>query len=115
MARKSPARIRAAYLRPVNPNVRSLPGLSRAGRAALAHLEQTKLWPGAAREALDAWDRFLYDPYHRLFDPSIGCGVMLCCPDLDEVRRILHVTAHALPPRDARHLRRRIAALEDRW
>jgi len=64
---------------------------------------------------LDAWRRFLLDPYHRLFDPAYGCGVPACRPDPVELRRILHTVTHALPRRDACYLRRRLAALDAHW
>jgi hypothetical protein len=115
MARKSPARVRAVADRRVDQPVPNIPGLSSRGRAAIVHLERTRLWPGAAREALDAWTRFLRDPYHRLFDSAYGCGVLACCPDPIELRRILHIVIHALPPHDARTLRRRVAELDDQW
>ena len=115
MARKPPARVRAALHRRLDEPVRTLPGLSSRGRDAVAHLERARFWSGAAHEALDAWTRFLDDPFHRLFDPSSGCGVLLCCPDPAELRRILYAVAHVLPPADARCLRRRLAELDDRW
>ncbi|WP_119731285.1 hypothetical protein [Thermomonospora amylolytica] len=81
----------------------------------LARLEHSRLWPGAAEEALAAWARSLRDPYHQLFDPRWGCGIMACCPDPLELRRTLEIIAHALPPRDARTWRRHLAALDDLW
>jgi hypothetical protein len=92
-----------------------LPGLSPEGVAAVVRLERTRLWPGAVREALDAWALFLRDPYHRLFDPEYGCGVQMCCPDPVDLSGRLEIIAHALPPKDARALRRRIAGLDDQW
>lgn len=89
------------------------PGLSPRGVAAIVHLERTRLWPGAAHEALLAWTMFLRDPYHRCFDPEYGCGELLCCPDPAELRGLLDTIAHALPPRDARAFRRHLAALDD--
>ena len=115
MARRSPARVRAAAHRRLDQPVPGIPGLSPRGRAALTQLERTRLWPGAARETLDAWTHFLRDPYHRLFDPAYGCGVLACCPDPAELRRILHIVIHALPQHDARTLRRRVAELDDQW
>jgi hypothetical protein len=115
MARNSPARVRAAAHRRLDQPVPSIPRFSPRGRAAVAHLERTRLWPGAAREALDAWTLFLGDPYHRLFDPAYGCGILACCPDPSELRRILHIVTHALPRRDARELRYRLAELDGHW
>jgi hypothetical protein len=115
MARRSPARVRATAHRRHDHPVPHLPGLSAQGRAAIARLERGRLWPGAAREALDAWTRLLRDPYHRLFDPAYGCGVLACCPDPDELRRILHMIAHTLPRHDARRFRRRLAQLDEQW
>ena len=115
MARRPPARVRAAAQRRLDQPVPSIPGLSPRGRAAIAHLERSRLWPGAGHEALDAWTLFLRDPYRRLFDPAYGCGVLACCPDPVELRRILHIVIHALPRRDAHALRRRVAELDEQW
>lgn len=115
MARRSPARVRVAAHCRLDHAVATLPGLTARGRASIARLERTRLWPGAAHEALTTWDRFLRDPAHRLFDPTYGCGVLACCPDPLELRRILHVITHALPRRDARQLRRRLAQLDAQW
>ncbi|WP_433790617.1 hypothetical protein [Actinoplanes sp. CA-252034] len=115
MGRRSPAGVRAAARRRLERPPADLPGLSPRGRAAIAHLERTRLWPGAAREALDAWTGFLRDPFHRLFDPASGCGVLACCPDPIELRRLLHIVAHALPRHDARRLRRRLAQWDEQW
>jgi hypothetical protein len=114
--RRSPGQIRHdppyAHL---DPPIATLPGLSPRGVAAIARLERTRFWPGAAREALDAWALFLSDPYHRLFDPAYGCGVRMCCPDPAELRGVLRAVAHALPRQDARAFRRRLAGLDERW
>lgn len=115
MARRSPAQVRAATHRRLAQPVPGLPSLSPRGRAALARLERTRLWPGAAREALDAWTHFLRDPYRRLFDPASGCGILACCPDPTELRRVLHIVSHGLPRHDARELRRRLAELDEQW
>ncbi len=115
MARRSPARLRAVAHRHLDQPVPSIPGLSPRGRAVIAELERSRLWLGAAGEALDAWTRFLRDPCHRLFDPAYGCGVLACCPDPVELRRILHIVINALPRHDARALRRRVGELDDQW
>jgi hypothetical protein len=116
MARRSPARVRAASPRPrLDQPVPMLPGISARGIAAIVQLERTRLWPGAAHEALQAWTQFLRDPYHRCFDPQYGCGVLLCCPDPVELRGLLDTIAHALPTKDARAFRRRLALLDDQW
>ncbi|MFD0683921.1 hypothetical protein [Actinomadura fibrosa] len=81
----------------------------------VARLEHSRFWPGAAAEALTAWEWFLRDPYHRLFDPQTGCGIMRCCPDPVELRQIFEAVAHALPWRDAREFRRRLALLDAQW
>ncbi|MFI7493074.1 hypothetical protein ACIBXA_32350 [Micromonospora echinaurantiaca] len=115
MARRSPAQVRATTHRRLTHPIAHLPGLSPRGRIAVADLERTRLWPGAAREALDAWIRLLRDPYHRLFDSPSGCGILACCPDPDDLRRVLHMVIHALPRHDARTLRRRLADLDAQW
>jgi hypothetical protein len=116
MARRSPARVRADTPRPrLDKPVMMPPGLSVRGTAAVVQLERTRLWPGACHEALNAWARFLRDPHHRLFDPRYGCGEPLCCPDPGELRGILETVAHALPAKDARDFRQRLAILDARW
>lgn len=116
MGRRPPGRVRVAAPHPrLDKPVAMLPGLSPEGTAAIVHLERTRLWPGAAHEALEAWTRFLGDPYHRCFDPRYGCGELLCCPDPVELRGLLETIAHALPPKDARTFRRRLAILDDQW
>ena len=108
MARRPPARIRAAAPHPrLDKPVTMPPGLSPRGTAAIVQLERTRFWPGACHEALKAWAQLLRDPYHRHFDPQYGCGELLCCPDPVELRGILETVAHALPAKDARAFRQR--------
>lgn len=113
MARSSPGSIRARGRRRFHEP--GITGLSVRGNACLRDLERTRLWPGAAAEALEAWERFVRDPMHRLWDPQYGCGEMQCCPDPDELRRILEIVAHNLPPADARVFRARVAAASEFW
>jgi len=40
---------------------------------------------------------------------------MQCCPDPDELRHLLDLVAHALPTKDARVFRNKLAALDDLW
>lgn len=116
MGRRRPGAVRATAPHPrLDKPVAMLPGLSPRGIAAIVHLERTRLWPGAAHEVLRAWTMFLRDPYHRRFDPQYGCGELLCCPDPAELRGLLSMIAHALPPRDARAFRQHLAALDDQW
>lgn len=121
MPRRPPARVRAdAWYQPIPSHVMSGPanqilGLSPRARAVIVRLERTRFWPGAVAQALDSWRRFVRDPVHRLWDPSYGCGVPECCPDPAQLRAILAAAAHTLPPKDARELRRRIAALDELW
>ncbi|MCO1580291.1 hypothetical protein M8C13_31495 [Crossiella sp. SN42] len=91
------------------------PGLSRRGRAQLARLERTRLWPEATVEALRAKRNFVRDPTHRLWDPQYGCGFQECCPDPAELRHVLNLVVAVLPPRDARLIRKRLAALDELW
>ena len=82
MARRSPAQMRQdAPSRPLPCHVPTIEGLSRQGLAAVVRLERERFWPGAARQALDAWELFLHDPYHRLFDPAYGCGILAYPPE----------------------------------
>lgn len=113
MARRSPAQVRVDNVRSGHERVPE--GLSARGRVWLARLEHTRLWPGAAAEALQAWARFVRDPVHRTWDPASGCGEMQCCPDPGELRRILDLVAHNLPPADARRFRESVAALDELW
>lgn len=113
MARRPPAQVRADFIR---RGPERLPdGLSARGRARLTRLEHTKLWPGATAEALEAWARFVRDPVHRIWDTGSGCGQLVCCPDPEELRRVLDLVAHNLPVEDARRFRRRVAAADALW
>lgn len=93
--------------------VSQLPGLSPRGRAALASLECTRLWPGAAEQAFRYWRIYMRDPYARQWDRADACGIWECCPDIDRVHEILRTVVHNLPPKDARRLRVTLAALGD--
>ena len=116
MARRSPARIRAGTPHPRLDKPAAIPpGVSPRGKAAIIQLERTRFWRGACHEALNAWAQFLRDPYHRRFDPQYGCGELLCCPNPVELRGILETVARALPAKDARAFRRRLAILDDLW
>jgi hypothetical protein len=117
MARRRPARVRADALRnlPIDDHTSVIAGLSPQGLRAIAHLERSRFHPGAVAQALRSWSLFVRDPWHRLWDPRCGCGIMECCPDLARVRATLEAAAHALPARDARRFRARVAALDAEW
>jgi hypothetical protein len=87
--------------------------VSAHGRAVLARLEVTRLWPGQAEEALQHWRAYLRDPYASPWDKPDSCGEWGCCPRIDEVRTVLRTVAHNLPPRDGRRFRFVPAALGD--
>lgn len=56
------------------------------------------------------------DPYRRLWDPRYQrCGLWGCCADVYEVRDLLEVVAHHLPPRDAHRFRSAVAEMDERW
>jgi hypothetical protein len=86
MPRRRPAQLRADACRrllrirsreyPGTIQISNLPGLSPHGRMALAGLERTRLWPGAAEEAWRIWEGFVRSPYHRIYDYRYdkGCG-----------------------------------------
>jgi hypothetical protein len=93
--------------------VSQFPGLSPRGRAVLAYLEHTRMWPRQAEQALRYWQLYLRDPCHGRWDRPDSCGEWYCCPDLGEVRRVLEIVAHNLPPRDARRFRSMLAAIGD--
>jgi hypothetical protein len=124
MPRRRPAQIRAdgqARLSvssgPFGPRrVSQFPGLSARGRAVLARLEHTRLWPGQTEEALRLWRLFLRDPCHRLWDPRYpGCEYWGCCANMNEVRALLEIVADRLPPRDARRFRQMLKAIDEDW
>ncbi|MGW0521466.1 hypothetical protein [Crossiella sp. NPDC003009] len=81
----------------------------------LARLERTRLWPEAAVDALLGKRTFVHDPMHRLWDPQYGCGWMACCPDPVELNHVLNLILAVLSPRDARLIRKRLAALDELW
>jgi len=91
--------------------VSNSPGLSPRGRAELARLEVTRLWPGQAEEALEYWREYRRSPNAARWGRPDSRGEWACCPDIDEVRAVLRTVVHNLPTRDARRLRTAIAAL----
>ena len=119
MPRRSPAQVRAdvrawpSTAKSSLGRISRFPGLSPRGRAVLTHLEHARLWPGQAEQALRYWQLYLRDPYHGRWDRPDSCGEWYCCPDLDEVRQVLEIVAHNLPPRDARRFRSMLAAIVD--
>lgn len=117
MPRRRPAQLRAdsIYRRPLDGSTSVIPGLSVRGLKAIAYLERTRLWNQAVSDALRTWSWFVRHPWHRLWDPTAGCGVMECCPNPPELRFVLDVVVAILPPNDARHLRKQIAALDEQW
>jgi hypothetical protein len=116
VGRRPPARLRADTP-PPGPRERIVAPdwLSPAGAAALAAFDRDRWWPVGLRPALAHWEGFLRNPYHRLWEPAFGCGEPGCCPDPAEWRAYLVALATVLPPRDARHLRRVLAELDERW
>jgi hypothetical protein len=90
--------------------ISQFPGLSPRGHAVLAGVERTRLWPRAAEQALRYWRAYQRDPYARRWDRPDSCGDWHCCPNTDEVRAILRIVEHNLPPRDARRFRRALTA-----
>jgi len=119
MPRKRPAKVRADMLareaaaRGCADKVSQLPGLSPRGHAVLASLECTRLSPGQAEQALRYWRDYQRDPYARRWDRPDSCGEWYCCPEIDEVRAILRIVVHNLPPRDARRFHSVLAAAGD--
>jgi hypothetical protein len=94
-----------------------LPGLSRRGQYQLARLEAIRLSPGQVQDYLRRWRRFVRDdPYHRRWDPRYeGCGYTECCPDFYEIRAVLEIVPHHLPPCDARRFRALLADIDRDW
>lgn len=117
MPRRPPARLRAEsiYRRPLDGTTSVLPALSPRGLRAIAYLERTRLWDEAVFDAFMTWSWFVRHPQRRFWDLTAGCGIMRCCPDPSQVRWILDVAVAALPARDARRLRARVAALDSLW
>ncbi|GAB7037680.1 hypothetical protein JCM9533A_15290 [Catenuloplanes niger JCM 9533] len=90
-----------------------LDGVSARGLSRIARLERNDLGPGAAAAALKAWHEFAHAPDGERADRRYY-GHAGCCPDPSADREILERVVRVLPPRDARAVRRRIEALDDR-
>ena len=114
MARKSPGHVRANLPRRREPAARIalIDGVSAKGLRQIAHLERTNPGPGAAA-ALKAWQGFARASNDERAD-KLYYGHAGCCPDPRADREILERVLRILPPKDARPLRRRINALDDR-
>lgn len=120
MGRRPPARVRAdAPLRRGDrddePTGEVPDWLSARGALALARFHRDRPARFGLGTALTGWERLVRNPFHRLVDPSTGCGYPQCCPQVAPLRAYLLAIAAVLPRRDARHLRRLIADLENRW
>jgi len=109
--------VRAAALRsrPLDGRTSVIPGLSARALRAIAHLERTRLGEGVVAEALCGWSWFVRHPWHRLWDPSTACGVLVCCPNPPDVRAVFEAAVAVLPRQDARRFRSRVAALDELW
>ncbi|GAA4609490.1 hypothetical protein GCM10023107_91870 [Actinoplanes octamycinicus] len=115
MRRKSPGQVRAALPDRREPGVRItvIDGVSARGLSRIAHLERTDLRPGAAAAALKAWQAFARASHEDRAE-MLYYGHAGCCPDPRDSRKVLERVLRVLPPQDARALRRRIEALDDR-
>ncbi|MEV4282971.1 hypothetical protein [Actinoplanes xinjiangensis] len=115
MARKPPAHVRATLPRRREPGVRIalVDGVSTKGLARIAHLERTRLGPGAAAAALKSWQEFARASTDERAD-RLYYGHAGCCPDPLADRATLERVLRVLPPSDAKALRHRIEALDDR-
>ncbi|WP_150254595.1 hypothetical protein [Nocardiopsis deserti] len=95
----------------------ALPGLSGAANAEVARLElqRPELYPGRVREAFDFWERFVRNPYRRLWDhgQEEGCGAPSCRNHLWETRDLLDAVAYRMTPHRARELRALLRELDD--
>ncbi|BEL04130.1 hypothetical protein Q0Z83_023210 [Actinoplanes sichuanensis] len=115
MSRKPPGSVRAELPRRRKPGTRIavIDGVSAKGLRALARLERTRLGPSGAWIALKGWEGFARADDDERAD-QIYYGEVGCCPDPRDNREILDRVLHALPARDAKVLRKRIQALDDR-
>ena len=115
MARKPPGHVRSDLPRRRAAGVRIalVDGVSAGGLRRIAQLERAGPGPGAAAAALKAWRGFA-DASADERAELIYYGEVGCCPDPRDGREILERVLRILPPQDARALRRRIDALDDR-
>ncbi|MDT0268170.1 hypothetical protein RM844_17955 [Streptomyces sp. DSM 44915] len=108
MARRAPGAVRAEkrWVRGDARKLSQVTGLGGPALAAVRRLEAGRFWPGALREALDRYERFLRVPGRYLSLPACPC----CDPlaDRDTVEEFLN----ALPPRARRELRAVVAPLD---
>ncbi|GAA3271625.1 hypothetical protein GCM10020218_014270 [Dactylosporangium vinaceum] len=87
-------------------------GLSGSAQGVIARLERRTFTPGATAAALHRWPKLVYQPGHPPYDDTYtGCGVPSCCPEPADADQLLQAVVRALPTRDARALRRRLAIL----
>jgi len=115
MARKSPGHLRANLPQRREPGVRIalIDGVSARGLGRIGQLERLDLGPGAAAAALKAWQGFARASDDERAD-KLYYVHLCCCPDPRDDREILDRVLRVLPPKDAKALRRRIDALDDR-
>jgi hypothetical protein len=115
MARKPPGHVRTDLPRRRRPGRRIpvIDGVSAKGLRQISRLERTGLGPGGAAAALRAWQDFARasdeDRADRIYYGHAGC-----CPDPRDDRDVLERVLRTLPPKDAKALRQRVQALDDR-
>ncbi|SDD85045.1 hypothetical protein [Glycomyces harbinensis] len=118
MPRRPPARVRAQQPRRLSPwratFLPRIPGASGALQAAVVRLEHAdaRLTPGDIAQAFTQWRRWVHRPVRQL---STGAGSCPCPSCGTWSREVLERTAHRLPPRQARELRRLLEPLDERF
>jgi hypothetical protein len=119
MPRRPPSRLRRRQYPASQQPIRfsRLPGLSGVAHAAIAHLEDSRLWPGNIEDAYGRWRRLVSGPIRELERASqvgdAGLGYDCdCCGLPDSGRRYLEHAILMLPLRARRELRREIAKLD---
>ncbi|MEU0512725.1 hypothetical protein [Amycolatopsis sp. NPDC006125] len=116
MPRRRPAQLRTG--RTTWPEHRRIPqvgGVSAGTLRAIAHLERTRLHPGAVAEAVAGWSRFVHGPARRFdgYAPE-DCPCPGCQWDDPVVRRkTVAAVLAALPRRAARELRCVLCPLDE--
>ncbi|MEH0447996.1 hypothetical protein QA811_31200 [Streptomyces sp. B21-102] len=119
MPRRRSTRIRAGAPRHRTREATTvIDGLSSRALSLIRDLEHSRnyLNPGDVGAALRLWKAYVHRPERQLWhDHEWGNAHADCCDDPFEARALLDVVMQAMPPRQARELRRIVSRSDAVW
>ncbi|MGI5339537.1 hypothetical protein ACQEVS_20170 [Streptomyces sp. CA-181903] len=119
MPRSRPGHVRAGLPRHRKPEASTvIDGFSSRALSDISRLERSRnyLRPGDVSAAMRLWKDYVHRPERRLWDDhEWGNADWYCCGDPFEARVLLDAVMQAMPPRNARELRRVVDRFDAVW